>query len=386
MFKLILPIAFLAIMCAACGNNGFTIKGKIVEMPEQKFYLEQLGAAAIASVDSGLTKEDGSFSIKGIAAEHALYRVRFAMGKYIMFVVKNETAVVDANWNNLEEYRISGSQGSQTLRVFVGALRSHLQDLNSFDMITKNIAQKGGNKDSMMQELSAQIKKVNTDYANYVKQFADTTSLVPNATFAANILNTKVEGYFLKNFYEKLQKRFPTSDLAAQFAGIYKAKFANETAPAENGFVKKDDGTYKVIPADAKPATDFSASTPDGQMVSLSSFKGKYVLIDFWASWCAPCRKENPNVLAAYRQYKDKNFTILGVSLDDDKAAWRNAIDNDGLTWTHVSELKKWSSVIARQYNITSIPSNVLVNPDGLIIATNLRGQELELKLAEVLE
>lgn len=126
----------------------------------------------------------------------------------------------------------------------------------------------------------------------------------------------------------------------------------------------------------------------NGKEVRLSSFKGKYVLVDFWASWCKPCRFENPNVVKAFNRFKDKNFTILGVSLDKEKSDWLQAIQNDGLTWTHVSDLKEWESPVVDLYNFGNIgiPFNVLVNPDGKIIAQELRGPALEAKLDEVLK
>ena len=124
----------------------------------------------------------------------------------------------------------------------------------------------------------------------------------------------------------------------------------------------------------------------DGKTVTLSSYKGKYVLVDFWASWCGPCRGENPNVLAAYNKFKSKNFTILGVSLDENKDAWKKAVDKDGLPWTHVSDLKGWKSDAAAIYSVHSIPANFLIDPTGKIIAKSLRGAELDSKLAELLK
>jgi peroxiredoxin len=141
----------------------------------------------------------------------------------------------------------------------------------------------------------------------------------------------------------------------------------------------KKDVTGKVAP-------DFTLPDPDGKLIALSSLRGKYVLVDFWASWCMPCRQENPNVVAAYQNFKGKNFTVFGVSLDKDKASWVRAIKDDKLTWPHVSDLKYWNSAVVPLYNIEGIPFNVLLDPEGKIIASNLRGRALSARLQELLK
>ncbi len=134
-----------------------------------------------------------------------------------------------------------------------------------------------------------------------------------------------------------------------------------------------------------QPITNFIQMDYLGNDFSLSSLKGKYVLIDFWASWCAPCRRENPNLVKAYQQFKNKNFEIIGVSLDKDKAKWLEAINKDGLTWLHVSDLKGWKNEVAKLYDIGFVPQNILIDPKGIIVAKNISGVKLDMKLVEIL-
>lgn len=175
----------------------------------------------------------------------------------------------------------------------------------------------------------------------------------------------------------------PNSDvLFMEFANEFAIRYSHTNVDDVNMMSSRLESIKRMMIG--VPAPDFTLQTPDGKEVSLSSYKGKYVLVDFWASWCRPCRMENPNVVAMYNRYKDKGFEVFGVSLDQNKDAWKKAIEDDKLTWQHGSDLKGWQSAPAALYGITSIPHSILIDKTGKIIARQLRGEQLGAKLEEI--
>lgn len=227
--------------------------------------------------------------------------------------------------------------------------------------------------DSMLALANQKMSNINLELTQYIESYSDTTQFLPNALFAVQILNPAVEKTFLDGFVASIPNRFPNTQLGKEFVTRYNKGNATE--------VNTEEGL-----TEGATAPEISLTNTNGELITLSSFKGKYVLVDFWASWCTPCRKENPNVVSAFKMYKDKNFTILGVSLDNNKEKWQAAIAEDKLNWMQVSDLKGWESVAARDYNVSSIPTNFLIDPNGKIIARDLRGPDLENMLNQVLK
>lgn len=220
---------------------------------------------------------------------------------------------------------------------------------------------------NMQNAIRNEYQNLNSRYINELKNFIKAHSSSPVST------------YILAN--ELINPAIPIEQVVEALGYVDKSMADNSNYQAANKRVEAIKGTMVGY-----PATNFSQNTPEGKKVSLTDFRGKYVLIDFWASWCKPCRMENPNVVAAYNRYKDKGFTVLGVSMDSNKDPWVNAIKQDNLTWTHVSDLKGWGNEVGKLYNVTGIPQNFLLDKEGKIVAKDLRGEALEQKLAELIK
>ncbi len=374
-FKHLLYTLFVVTIFSACGEkqNSFTVIADIKGIPSSYVYLEDISTDNFIVVDSAMPTGTGKFELSGNTVEQGLFRLRLSPRDFILLSVDKGNIQINADWSELHNYQVKGSEATASISSLLKVVRSYLNEMNEVQFAMDTLY-KARNQEGFAQA-SETMSNLNMNLTRYVEQYADTTPYAPNAIFAARMLPAGKEA-FMESFIPSLKKRFPDAKMANDFIAKHEEKQAQLAA-------QKAATAHLNI---GQPAPEISLPTPEGDIVNLQSFKGKYVLIDFWASWCGPCRRENPNVVKAYNKFKNKNFTILGVSLDEDKDKWQQAIEKDGLTWTHVSDLKGWQSIAARDYNVNSIPANYLIDPDGRIIATNLREEALHAKLAEVLQ
>jgi thiol-disulfide isomerase/thioredoxin len=379
-------ICISALILASCGNpepaRGFRLKGTLSNANGETLMLEQMSQKGYVFIDSAKVDEKGNFEFTNIKPTPLdFFRLKTSEQNFAVIVAdstQNLTFTGDAK-DLGKNYKVEGSPDTKQFIEINDILLSVSTELNTLqaDMEQKmrsmhmdSVAMEKVNKEAE-EKFNAIFAKTEPALIKKVESFPAT--IANFSAFNSIHIDTHMDLYekVLKALTEKHPNSFYTQQLA-QSVAQYKKQF------------EMDEQQNKLLPT-GEPISDIKLQNPEGKTIALSSLKGKLVLVDFWASWCGPCRKENPNVVKLYNKYKNKGFTIYSVSLDDDKDKWMQAIEKDGLTWTHVSDLGGWNSSVCRQFNISSIPFTILVGKDGKIVAKGLRGPELEAKVAELL-
>lgn len=366
--------------CTSSGNKnntGFEIKGQLSNSKGETIYLEKLTQTGVEAVDSSNINEEGSFVMNSYSPKVGFYRLKISDSNFAMLVLDSaEKVTISGDARDLgNTFKADGSSGTQLFIEYNNLAQGQKRRTDSLENIfrTAIITQKLDSlrTDSLSKELQKPYEEMLASYSDVVAK-----KIMQNTSSFASIMaiqQLRPENYLdvYKALDLGLSKAYPENNDVKSFHGMVQQ---TEMMVAKTNAIK--------IGADAP---EIMLPMPNGKELALSSFKGKVVLIDFWASWCGPCRKEMPNVKRAYEKYKSKGFEIYGVSLDKERDAWLGAIEKDGLTWPQVSDLQFWQSEAAQTYAVQSIPFTVLVGKDGKIIATGLRGAELEKKLSEVL-
>jgi len=353
---------------AESSSSKAVVKGSIEGTPVRSVYLQELTRTKLVFMDSAKVDSKGNFVFNTQKfTEHSLCFLTFNSASLpgIPIVVGKQTklslAIKNGGWIT---YVSQGDKQNQLINTLYTLYLNHDKNLQDFN---REISEIDPNSvtDSLRMAVSSRFeimqKKRTDEIAGFIKDNEGSAA----SYYAVTFLFQEPNATLMQIAYDKMKVTMPTSKYTSELKVTLES-----VAPLEVGGL----------------APEIQLKGLDGKEIKLSSLRGKIVLIDFWASWCGPCRRENPNVVNLYNNYKSKGFEIFGVSLDDNEDKWKGAIQKDGLTWIHVSDLKGWQSAAAQTYQVSSIPFTVLLDRNGRIIAKGLRGSDLESKMAELLK
>ncbi|MDM8161664.1 TlpA disulfide reductase family protein [Labilibaculum sp. K2S] len=364
MKKIFIATAAIGLFLGSCtSKDQYKLTGKVEGMTEGKVYLSKLQDNKLVKTDSTEMTTTG-FSFEGTVASPDLYYIELdGQRGAIQLFLENTAITVDANVENLREAKVTGSLNQDVLTNF-GELQKGFQEKQQALYPEYQKAAEAKNQVAM-DSIEAEFNKSEADKFTASKEFLKLNGNTAAAAFVAYRIASPLEAAEMEEVYALLGE----SALASSYAGLLKDKIE----------------VLKKV-AIGQPAPDFTLNTPEGKPLSLSSFKGKVVVIDFWASWCGPCRRENPHMVEMYNEVHASGVEFLGVSLDKEKDKWLKAIEDDGLIWNHVSDLKYWDSAAAKLYGINGIPATVVIDQDGNIAATKVFGEELKAVIDKLIQ
>ena len=351
--------------CQHHSSEGFVIEGQIEGAPDGwVFFLHQ---QADSAVTDSVKITHGHFRFTGKVDEPTLFSLSLPNSmQELDFFVENANIHIQGHADSLAQARVTGSPAQQDYEAYQQQMQPFNQQYMALYQAYEDAVRAGTltQKQDSINAAANHIDSLQTAaMVSFITQHPK--SVVSAWVVTRSNLIYEPDVQILDKIYQSLDTTVRATHYGKQI--FQTLEIARRTAIGQ-------------------PAPDFTLPDTSGQPLSLSSLRGKYVLVDFWASWCGPCRMENPHVVQAFQKYKNRNFTILGVSLDKDRASWLQAIHEDQLYWHQVSDLKYWNNAAARLYGIQAIPANFLLDPQGKIIARNLRGDELDKKLASIFQ